>query len=145
MTETNENKVPIWFWVVSVLALVWNFMGVGAFVMQLTMSDEAREKLPELERAMYAAIPSWYMVAFGIAVFAGFLGCVGLILRKKWAAKLFILSFVGIIAQQIYMFVLSDVGNSMNSNQLSMTLSIPVIALFLIWLSRTSAAKNWLN
>ncbi len=104
MTETSDNKLPVWFWIISVLALIWNFMGVGAFIMQLTMSDETRMKLPELERAMYAAIPTWYMIAFGIAVFAGFLGCVGLVLRKAWAVKLFILSFIAVLVQQLYMF-----------------------------------------
>ncbi len=102
MTETNDDKLPIWFWIVSVLALIWNLLGVVAFVMQLTMSDEARAQLPELERTMYANIPSWYMFAFSVAVVFGALGCVGLLLRKKWAVTLFFVSILGIIAQQIY-------------------------------------------
>ncbi len=145
MSEANDNKLPIWFWIVSVVALVWNLLGVMAFAMQLTMSDEARAQLPELERTMYANIPSGYMLAFGIAVFAGALGCIGLLLKKRWAYTLFLLSMVGIVAQQIYMFALSDIGKSMNGGQLGMTLSIPVVGVLLIWFARSSIAKNWLN
>ncbi len=145
MTDANENKLPMWFMVAGGLALVWNLLGVGAFVMQLTMSDEARAALPELEREMYAAVPSWYMAAFGIAVFAGVLGCLGLLLKKKWATALFIVSLIAIILQQIYMFALSDVGKSMNGGQLGMTISIPIIGAALLWLSKSSAAKGWLQ
>ena len=144
MTET-PNKPKALFWIISAIALVWNLLGVMAYVMQLTMSDEARAQLPELERAMYANIPSWYMAAFGIAVFAGTLGCVALLLRKKLASILFIVSFIAIIAQQIYMFALSDIGKSMSSGQLGMTLSIPVVGLFLIWFARKKTAKGWLT
>ncbi len=144
MTETT-NKPNAVFWIISAVALVWNLLGVMAYVMQLTMSDEARSQLPELERTMYANIPSWYMLAFGIAVFAGAIGCVALLLRKKLATILFIVSFIAIIAQQIYMFVLSDIGKNMNTSQLGMTLSIPVVGLFLIWFARKKTDKGWLT
>ncbi len=145
MSEANDNKLPIWFWIVSVVALVWNLLGAMAFVMQLTMSDEAKAQLPELEQAMYASAPSWYMPAFCFAAMAGVLGCVCLLLRKRFALTLFLMSMVGIIAQQIYMFVLSDIGKSMNGGQLGMTLSIPVVGVLLIWFARSSVAKNWLR
>ena len=123
---------------------MWNLLGVMAFAMQMMMSDEARAQLPELERTMYANIPSWYMIVFGIAVCAGTLGCIALLLRKKWALMLFAISFIAILAQQIYMFALSDIGKQMNMQQLSMTLSIPVIGIFLIWFARKKIAKGWL-
>ena len=144
MTETT-NKPKALYWIISAVALVWNLLGVMAFMMQMMMSDEARAQLPELERTMYANIPSWYMIAFGIAVFAGALGCAALLLRKKWALQLFIISFIAIIAQQIYMFVLSDIGKQISGAQLGMTLSIPVIGLFLIWFARKKTAKDWLT
>ncbi len=144
MTETS-NKPGLLFWIISILALVWNLFGVMVFTMQMTMSDEARAQLPELEQTMYANIPNWYMPVFGIAVFAGALGCTALLLRKKWALMLFSISFIAILAQQIYMFVLSDIGKQMNTLQLSATLSIPAIGLFLIWFTRAKIAKGWLN
>lgn len=145
MTETTNFKPPIWFWVISAIALVWNLLGVTAFAMQLTMSDAAKAKLPELEQAMYASIPSWYMPAFGLAVVAGVLGCLCLLLRKKLALLLFVLSLIGIAAQQVYMFGLSDIGKSMNGAQLGVTLSIPVIAVLLALLAKSAKSKGWLR
>ena len=145
MNAVNEKKPAVWFWIISAVALLWNLLGVMAFVMQLTMSDEAKAKLPELEQTMYASIPSWYMPAFGLAVVAGALGCLCLLLRKKLALLLFILSLIGIAAQQLYMFGLSDIGKSMNGAQLGMTLSIPVIAVLVLLLAKSAGSKGWLR
>ncbi len=68
-----------------------------------------------------------------------------LLLRKKLAVPLLILSFIAVIAQQLYMFVLSDIGKSMSSGQLSMTISIPIIAVFLVWFAKSSAGRGWLK
>ena len=139
------NKPAIWFWIISVLALIWNALGVMAYIMQVSMSDEVIAKLPPADQAALAATPAWATAAFAIAVFAATLGCVALLLRKSWAFGLFALSFIAILAQQLYFFVLSDVGKSLGGGELMMTLSIPVIGALLIWFSRSMASKGWLS
>ena len=74
MTHTAIQKLPIWFIVVSVLALIWNVMGIMAYIRQAYMSDELIAQLPEADQQMFASLPAWYTGAFAIAVFAGTLG-----------------------------------------------------------------------
>ena len=83
MTENSTNKPPVWFWIVSVVALIWNGMGVMAYLGQAYMSDDALAALPEAEQALYANVPAWATAAFAIAVWGGLLGCLALLLRKK--------------------------------------------------------------
>ena len=37
----NSSPIPTWFWVASILALVWNLMGVMAYIAQVTLTPEA--------------------------------------------------------------------------------------------------------
>ena len=110
MNQETMAKPPVWFWVVSGLALVWNLLGVMAYIVQVTMSPETLAALPEADQAAYAALPSWYMAAFATAVFAGSLGCLALLLRKKWATLLLTLSFAAVVIQQIYFFGIDRFG-----------------------------------
>ena len=50
MSELESNKAPIWFTVVSVLLLIWNFLGVMAYISQVTMGPEALAALPGDQR-----------------------------------------------------------------------------------------------
>jgi len=145
MNTINEQKPAVWFWIVSVLALVWNLLGVMAYLGQVTISPEDLAKMPEAEQAMIAALPAWYIGAFAIAVFAGALGCLLLLLRRRLALWTLVLSLVAVVTQQIYTFLLSDIGGSLDSASLGMTVSIPVVAVLLIWLAQSSSKNGWLK
>ena len=54
MIENNSPPVPAWFRIVGVLALIWNLMGVSAYLMQVNMSEEDMAALPEAQR-----VPPW--------------------------------------------------------------------------------------
>ena len=143
--SSTPGKLPIWFWIVSAVALIWNALGIWAYIMQMTMSADTLAAMPAAKQAMYAALPAWYKGAFAIAVFAATLGCVGLLLRKKWASALLITSLVAVILQQLYIFITSDIGKTLSGFDFWMTISIPIIALFLVWFARMSTAKGWLK
>ncbi len=99
MTEQASSigdVLPKWFWVVSGLGLVWNLVGVMAFVGQMTMDLTT---LPAAEQAFYESTPAWATVAFAVAVFGGVLGCVGLLLRRGWAFAMLVACLLGIVVQ----------------------------------------------
>src|SRR6478609_7643657 len=96
--STSTNKPAAWFWIVSVISLLWNLMGVMAFVMQVTMSPEALQAMSEGERSLYTDIPMWSTITFGVAVFGDTLGSILLLLRKKLATMVFTVSIVFTLA-----------------------------------------------
>ena len=85
MTNVTTPKPPMWFLIISIIALVWNALGVFAYLGQSLMTDEMLAQLPEADQQMYANLPSWYIGAFAVAVFAGTIGSLGLVIKKKWA------------------------------------------------------------
>ena len=72
---TDQNKAPSWFWILSAVMLVWNLMGVMAYIAQVTMSPEALAALPVAEQNLHANTPAWANGAFAIAVWGGAAGC----------------------------------------------------------------------
>ena len=69
------SKTPTWFMVVGVLALLWNLMGLMAFVAQMFITEEMIEQMPVEQQPFYNDTPMWANIAFGVAVVFGVLGC----------------------------------------------------------------------
>lgn len=141
---TNSTKLPVWFWIIAVVALLWNLMGVAAYLGEAFMTDEVMEALPEAERNWYANRPAWVTAAFAFAVFGGFLGSVALLIKKKWAVPLFLISLLGVLAQQVYNFFLQDYIE-LTGSKMVMPIVVVIIAGFLYWYSKGAREKAWLT
>jgi len=132
----SSKKPEITFWIIGIIALIWNVLGVVAYLMQAYMTEDDLLALPLEEQALYADIPAWVTAAFALAVFGGLLGCLLLILRKKLATLVFIISLIGIIVQMIYNVFMSKAAEVYGPGNLIMPLMVIVIGTFLIWYSK---------
>lgn len=142
---TSSVKPPVWFWVVSVIALLWNLMGVSAYLFDAFISVEQLEAMaPEL-RELYEGRPAWVTAAFALAVFGGFIGSIGLLLRKKWAKPLFMLSLVAVLAQNVYTFFMSNTLDAMGTQTAIMPIFVILISIYLVYFSKRGIEKNWLS
>jgi len=142
---TNTNKPKALYWIVAVLALIWNGMGVMAYLAQVYMTDADLKILPEGEQALYADVPSWVTAAFAIAVFAGVLGSLMLLIKKKWAIPVFILSLITAIVTQAHHLFMTDAPEVYGSMVYFMPAMVIIIAVFLVMYSRKAASKGWIS
>jgi len=138
------NKAPKWFIVVAVVALLWNLLGCMAFFADLNLSPQDVAKLSAAQQTLYNARPSWAVAATALAVFGGALGCIGLLVHKKWALVLFWLSLFGILVQDFGLFVLVNSVSLAGSVAVVLQLLVLAIAIGLIYLSRKAIARGWL-
>ncbi|WP_370625279.1 hypothetical protein [Pseudoalteromonas gelatinilytica] len=90
---------PAWLKPLAWAALVWNLLGVIAFVMQLLITPEMISQLPEAQQAAYRDIPLWSTAAFAIAVFAASFASILLLAKKALARELFLISFIAVLVQ----------------------------------------------
>ncbi len=144
MTEqvgSIENVPPTWFWVVSGVGLVWNLIGVGAFVGQMTMDLTT---LSAAEQAFYESTSAWATVAFAVAVFGGVLGYVGLLLRQSWAFAMFVACLLGIVVQDSHSIFFSDGIEVFGPAGLILPLFTFGIAAALAWFARYSEQQGWI-
>lgn len=140
----SVNKPTTTFWIISILTLIWNIMGVAAYLGQAYMTNDVLATLPESEQLYYANLPFWVTAAFATAVFTGFFGCVALLFRKKIAYILFIISLVAVIVQAVYNFLIQEYM-AIEIVQIIWTLIIILIALFLVYFSSKSIKANMIS
>lgn len=138
------NVAPMWFKVVAVVALLWNLLGCLAFAADLSLSPEAVASLPEAQRSLYEARPAWALVATGVAVIGGVLGCLGLLLRKRWAFVLLVLSLIGIVVQDVGLLVLIDGATLAGPVAVVMQGIVLAVGIGLVVLSRKAIARGWI-
>ena len=139
----DSVKPPVWFWVVSILGLLWNLMGVAAFINDVFFLDTAT--LDELQRDFFEGRPSWALAAYGAAVFGGALGCLALLLRRGWALPMLIICLVGIVLQNVHAIALGNAIEVFGPQGLALPAMVFLIALFLAWFAHYARGRGWLQ
>ncbi len=142
MTQTPPPK---WYMPAAIAGLLWNLLGCAAYLADVMLSEEALAAMTEAQQAVYAVRPSWAVAATAIAVWGGALGCVGLILRKRWALPVLVASLVGVIVQDLGLFVLTDAGALAGPSVYGLQGLVFVVSLGLVMFARKAAASRWIH
>lgn len=142
---TTASKPTISFWIVSSLALFWNFMGVLSFVMNLMMTPEALAALPQAQQTLYESTPTWVNIVYGIAVFSGTAGCIMLLIRKALTIPLLWISLAAVLIQMGYSLTMTNALEVYGNTGLIMPAIVIAIAIFLVWYAKKAHAKGMLG
>ena len=141
---TDAGTPPRSFYIIGALALLWNLLGVSAFVMQVTSTPTALGETPE-QVAFYQQFPSWAVSAFAVATFGGALACVLLLLRNKQAIPVFTVSLLGLIAQNVYSFGLGNGLAAFGAGALGLPVMIAVVAIAMLVYAMRALGRGWLK
>lgn len=134
------------FWIIGGAALIWNLFGLIVYYMQVSASPEELAAAYSAEQVEFMlATPKWATSAFAIAVNAGVLGSLFLLLRKAWAIPLFVISLVAVLLQNLNTFVLNDALAVFGATPAIIQSTILIIAVALIWYSRSAKVKGWVS
>ena len=146
MTDTSMTlRTPWHLWLVGVLALGWNGFAAYDFIMTVTKGAEyLQDYFPPEQVAYFTAMPTWMQVPYGVAVWGGVIGAVLLLLRMRWAVHVFALSALGVAISIAYAYMngWAELGGTKGMIMWGL---VALIALFLVWYSRTMAAKGVLR
>lgn len=142
MNEAAVARPMTWYWVAATLALLWNLIGVASYLMTVY---GAVPTVSEAQNTLEAATPAWVMGAFAIAAFGGALGSLGLLLRKRWAKILLVVSLIAALAQQLWLLVLSDALALMGPSAAILPATVIVVAVLLVWFATVADRRGWLN
>ena len=142
---SNSSKAPTWFWIVSVIALLWNLAGAANYLMQAFATPEMLAEMPEHQREYMQQTPSWVIGCFAVAVWAGTLGSILLLLRRKVAYLILIISLIGAAGQVSYSLILSNAIEVYGSSGILLPILIIGIAIYLILFAKKGTMKGWLR
>lgn len=139
-------KTPRWYWIVAVLALLWMLFGVLAFIMDPLTDEAALEQMSEAQRELFESRPTWLFVVYGIAVFTGLAGAIGLLMRGAWAVTAFAVSLVFVVVQFVYvLFVLDAIGRIGVAEAVPFPVVIVAIGAGLLWFSIVARRRGWIG
>jgi hypothetical protein len=145
MNEENNEKKPVWFWIIGWGALLWNLLGVFAYIMQVTMSPEMMASMPTAQQELIENTPAWATGAFAFAVFGGAFGAILLLLKNKLALPFFIISFIGVLVQMVHSLFLSNSMEVYGPGGAVMPIMVVLFGIGLIWISKRSIPKGWIS
>lgn len=134
------------FWIIAVLALLWNLIGVYFWLYEyFLMTEEIRATLPPEQVEIMASAPSWSMYVYGLAAFSGLLASVLLLMRKNMAVGVFLLSLIAVLILQLYWMFGMDIIDKMGPQSLIMPLIVIALAIFEYFYSKGAARNGWLT
>lgn len=144
-SEENDNVVPTSFWVFAGAALMWNLIGLVIYYTQVTTETQGNPAFTELQQEFFASTPMWATAAWGLAVTAGVLGSLLLLMRKAWAVPMFIVSLVAVIVQNVHAFGMANAYVIFGTSSTILPSLILLVGIALIFYSRTTKAKGWIS
>lgn len=139
---SGPAKAPWHLWLVGLLTLLFNAMGVMSYVStELGMLAEMG-MTPE-QIAFMDSYPAWAVALWALGVWGAFSGSVLLLLRSRFAVAAMVVALVGLIGTTVYNYVLIDVPESMQAPVLDV--AIWAVTLFLLFYARRMAAAGVLK
>jgi hypothetical protein len=140
-------KPPWHLWLIGVIAVLFNSIGVFDFVMSMAQGADylASAGMTPDQIAHYQAMPSWMTGVWAVGVFGAFLASILLLLRRKLAVPVFVLSLAAFLISLLYTYVLTDGGAVMGQQMAITSAVIAVLLAFFSWYSRFMAVPGVLR
>lgn len=101
-------KAPWHLWAVGILSLLWDAVGAMDFTMTQTRNEAYMKAFTPEQLAYFYGFPLWAVVAWGTATWSGLAGSVLLLLRKRLAFPVYLVSLAGMVLTTIYSVGLSE-------------------------------------
>lgn len=146
MSETDEytqEATPRHLWVVGVLGLLWSAVGAMDYVMTQTRNEAYMSAFSPEQLEFFYGLPTWTIAAWAIAVWGGVLGSILLLMRRRHAVGVFIVSLLAMFATTFQNFVLSN-GLEVIGGPFELTFSaiIVVVSIALVFYARAMYKKG---
>ena len=135
------RRTPVHLWIVGVLAVLWNAVGAFDYLMTQTRNESYMAQFTPEQLAYFYEFPTWVVAFWALAVWGGVAGAVLLLLRKRMAVPVLLVSLACMVVTSIHNFLLSDGLAVMGNGAVAFSGVIFVIALGL-WLYARAMAKG---
>lgn len=134
MSRAGDRAVPVWFWIVAGLAVLWEAFGCYTYVTQSLVPDAQRV-------GGYAQMQSWQWGVFAIAVWSGLIGAVLLVLRSRWAGPLLLVSLLAAALQ----YGVAAAQGGIDAEARPIAVAVLVVGVGLVIFASRARRKGWLR
>lgn len=139
------TKPPAWFYVAAAILIIWDCVGCYAYLSDVSMSAGDMARLPVAQQEIWNMTPAWVTSAYAIAVWIGLAGGLALIVRRRIAQPLFIVSLIAVMLQFGWTFVATPILSTVGASAAAFPMFIVAIGIVEVWFSRRATVRGWLR
>lgn len=143
MSETEAT--PKHLWIIGVITLLWNMMGAYDYLMTQTRNEAYLAKFEPAQLDYFYSFPTWLVFFWALAVWSSILGSILLLMRRRLAVPVFMVSLGSMVITAIYNFGFSAGMEMMGFTGLVFTVVIFCVALGLLLYSRAMHIRGVLT
>lgn len=140
--RVGTQPVPKAFWFGAIAVLLFMIVGVLGYLVTVTTS---LDQMPADQQAKMAAMPTWQVAAYAIAVWSGLLGGIALLLRRRWAVPLLLISLIGAVGTFLPFAVVPAVRELAARGDLIAAMIVIGLCVASYAFARHSQQKGWLR
>jgi hypothetical protein len=146
MTEA-QVKAPWHIWLIGGFAALFNSVGVFDFVMSMAQGAkyQASAGMTPDQIAHYQGMPGWMILVWATGVFGAFVASVLLLLRRRLAFPVFVLSLAAFLISLLYTYVLTNGGPIMGKEMAITSAVIAGLLVLFCWYARSMSTRGVLN
>jgi hypothetical protein len=131
-----------WYFAGAIASLLFMLAGCAVYAMHL-YTDPAT--LPLDQRVMFEAEPRWVTMTLGIASIVGAAGAVLLLLRRKAAVPLLLISLLIGIVWFVGLFATPRLRDLFSTTEIAVLIVVIAVVWTICWFARHSRQRGWLR
>ena len=136
------QPIARWYWVAAAASLLFMLLGCAVYAMHIYTDPST---LPLDQRAMFEAEPLWVTTAMGAASLIGVAGAVMLLLRRKAAVPLTLVSLICALVWFAGLFAAPRLRDVLSTNDIAISLLVVALSWTIFWFARHSRQWGWLR
>jgi hypothetical protein len=142
--DEHHHPRPIAGWYMPAAVASVLFMGLGCIIYLMHVLADPNS-LPLDQRVALEAEPTWVTGANAIAVWVGLVGAVLLVMKRKIAEWVLLVSLVAVLIWLAGLIVVGPLRESMSANDLLVAIVVTALTWTIYWFARHSRQRGWLK
>jgi hypothetical protein len=143
MTGPYERQpIARWYLIGAIVSVLFMALGCAIYVMHVTADPAA---LPLDQRAAYAAEPAWVTALNAVAVWVGLIGAVLLVLKRRLAEALLLVSFLATLVWLAGLLLVPALRDALSTNDVAVAVIVTLITGTIWSFARHSRQRGWLR
>jgi len=137
-------RVPVSFWVIAGLSLLWNAYGAFDYTMTQLDAEAVMGQFSAEERAYLSSFPAWHTAFWALGVWGSTLGSVLLLARSRWAVASLLVSLLGLTVTTIFTATRPMPASLGGPGYWGVMVVVWIVLLALLWYSRRALARGYI-
>jgi hypothetical protein len=144
MPDRRFSPQPIagWYMVGAIASMLFMIAACTMYGLHVATNPQS---LPIDQRTVFEAEPLWVTSAFGLAAVSGLVASAMLVLRRKLAQPLMLISLIATIAWAAGLLLVPGLRDVITTNDIAVAIVVAAIDWTIFWFARHSNQRGWLR